>query len=277
MSPKTWSTPVVLEEKCPVPCNLCGSSSFKPFLHCEGFSYVRCTACTLVQINPQPLPESVKQRYGEDYLSYELANEDAFLALELMALVDVGFNELEPGFILDIGCATGSLIAFLEKNGWKTVGVEISVPQAEYGRQKHNLDLRCLPLEENLFPDDHFDVVHASHLIEHLNDPASMFREVHRIIKQDGRFFVTTPNIAGFQARLFGNRWRSSIFDHLYLFSIKTLSRMLRENGFAIEKIGTWGGLAAGTVPARLKRLFDWAAKCFSFGDVMIMRARAVK
>jgi len=116
-------------------------------------------------------------------------------------------------------------------------------------------------------------VVIASHLIEHLNDPASFTAEVYRILSIGGYFFVTTPNISGMQAHLFKNRWRSAIFDHLYLFSVKTLTRLLAGKGFTVEKISTWGGLAKGAAPEKVKRLFDKAAKRFGFGDVMIIRA----
>jgi len=293
---KTWSTPVSPEEKKTVPCAVCGGSIFRHALSCEGFSYVRCTKCGLIQMNPQPLEGEIKQRYdnrsGKEYLSYELANEGSFLALALLALKDSGFDEIEtellaaskllatsnllakPPRLLDIGCATGSLLAHLRERGWETTGVEISGPQAEYGRAKRNLDVRSLPLEENRFPDAAFNVVLASHLIEHLNAPATLVDEVYRILAPGGRFFVTTPNIAGFQARLFKGRWRSAIFDHLYLFSVKTLSRLLEEKGFAIERISTWGGLAAGLAPAPMKHAFDKAAKRFGFGDVMIISAR---
>nr|AGS53343.1 methylase [uncultured bacterium contig00014] len=233
-------------------------------------------------MNPQPLPEEIRKRYaGDDYLAYELANEETFLRLELLALEDSGFGELErelsesQGRVLDIGCATGSLLARLREKGWEATGVEISGPQAEYARRKRKVDIRSLPLEENNFPAGSFDVVLASHLIEHLNDPAGLVREVHRVLVPGGRFFVTTPNIDSLQARLFGSRWRSAIFDHLYLFSARTLSRLLGENGFTVEKTSTWGGLAAGIAPAPVKRVFDKAAKRFGFGDVMIIRAHA--
>jgi len=287
---KTFSTPVISEEKKSVPCAVCGGALFRGALSCEGFSYVRCKRCGLVQMNPQPLEKEIRRRYdtrtGEEYLSYELANEKSFLALALLALKDAGFDKIEseltaasnllakPPRLLDIGCATGSLLAHLRERGWETTGVEISGPQAEYGRRQRNLDVRSLPLEENRFPTDAFNVVLASHLIEHLNAPAALVAEVHRILAPGGRFFVTTPNISGFQARLFRGRWRSAIFDHLYLFSVKTLSRLLEEKGFIIERISTWGGLAAGLAPAPVKRFFDKAAKRFGFGDVMIIRAR---
>ena len=291
---KTWSTPVIAEEKEFVPCTICGSSRFKPSLLCEGFSYVRCVKCGLVQMNPQPVQNEIKRRYGEgsgqDYLAYELANEKAFLDLELLAMNDAGFEEIEKELftngksanginavravrVLDVGCATGSLLAFLRQTGWETTGVEINETQAEYGKRERKLDVRKVPLEEIHFSDGYFNAVIASHLIEHLNDPASFVAEVYRILANGGRFFVTTPNIAGFQARLFKGRWRSAIFDHLYLFSVKTLTRLLKEKGFTIEKIAVWGGLAKGSAPDRVKRLFDKAAKRFGFGDVMIIRA----
>jgi SAM-dependent methyltransferase len=240
-----------------------------------------------VQINPQPVPAAVQSRYreehGADYLAYEQANEAAFLRLQKLALQDAGFfghiAAGEPGAppippqILDIGCATGALLAFLREQGWHTTGVEISPPQAEYARRKRNLDVRTRPLEENRFPPASFRVVLASHLIEHLNDPAALVREVYRILIPGGFFYVTTPNIAGFQARLLGRRWRSAIFDHLYLFSAKTLQALLGQSGFRVEKTATWGGLAAGLAPPRIKAWADRTAKRLNAGDVMIVKA----
>jgi 2-polyprenyl-3-methyl-5-hydroxy-6-metoxy-1,4-benzoquinol methylase len=211
------------------------------------------------------------------------------LELQLLALKDADLWELEGELkngkgaalqkltVLDIGCATGSLLAALRERGWEGTGVEISRPQAEYARKERGLDVRNVPLEENHFPAASFDVVLASHLIEHLNDPAGLVREVRRILVPQGRFIVTTPNIDGFQARLFRGRWRSAIFDHLYLFSKKNLRCLLGENGFFIEKTATWGGLAAGTVPLPIKRLADKGAKRFGFGDVMLMRAARIE
>lgn len=285
---KTWSTPVTGEKQIPIPCALCGNgTAFEEHLSCEGFSYVRCRNCGLVQMNPQPAPEAVRRRYredhGEDYLSYELANEASFLRLQELSLAGAGFYRLEqtllpvpPGTerprILDIGCATGTLLEKLRDRGWDVRGVEIS-PAAEYARQERGLDVRSLPLAENRFPAAHFDLVLASHVIEHLTDPAGLVREARRICAPGGRFLITTPNIAGFQARLFRSRWRSAIFDHLYLFSARTLSRLLREQGFTPEGVFTWGGLAAGAAPAAVKGFADRWAKRLGCGDVMLIRA----
>ncbi|MCL2806461.1 MAG: class I SAM-dependent methyltransferase [Treponema sp.] len=270
-----------------VPCACCAGLVFKPALECEGFSFVRCCSCNLVQRNPQPLKEEIitryKSIYGNNYLSYELENEAAFLKLQLLSLKDAGFDKLEKEIfsrtkeprILDIGCATGALLDNLRNKGWHVTGVEIS-PCAEYAVHTRKLDVKNIPLEANNFPDCSFDVVLASHLIEHLNAPSAFLKETFRILKNNGYCFITTPNISGFQARLFASRWRSAIFDHLYLFSAASLSGLLRKTGFKIEKIRTWGGLGAGYAPLWLKKCVDVLAKKLGFGDVMIVRGRKI-
>jgi SAM-dependent methyltransferase len=236
-------------------------------------------------MNPQPEQPAVSDRYqaghGEDYLSYELANEGPFLRLQELGLRDSGFGGIEADLktraarprVLDVGCATGAMLEKLRDRGWDCRGVEIS-PAAEYARRERSLDVLGLPLEACNFPAASFHLVLASHLIEHLNDPAGFVAEVRRVLAPGGYFLVTTPNIAGLQARLFRGRWRSAIFDHLYLFSVKTLSRLLRDRGFGIERVRTWGGLAAGATLRPLKNLADRTAKRFGFGDVMLIRAR---
>jgi len=290
-----------------LPCNLCGKNTFKPALNCEGFSFVRCVSCGLVQRNPQPLKEEIISRYssvfGKDYLAYELANEPGFLRLQQLALNDAGFAKIEKNIfqrtdeqsglknnsspddadrrlnyqpsILDIGCATGALLVSLREKGWRVTGVEIS-PSADYAVKERALDVRNIPLEEINFPGESFDVILASHLIEHLNNPKAFLSETYRILKNDGYVFITTPNISGFQAMLFGSRWRSAIFDHLYLFSKRTFSIMMKNAGFKIEGCRTWGGLAAGFAPKWLKKPADILAKPFGFGDVMIIFAKKI-
>lgn len=44
------------------------------------------------------------------------------------------------------------------------------------------------------WPDAHFDVVFADNVIEHLDDPYSVFSEVWRVLKPGGTFLFKTPN-----------------------------------------------------------------------------------
>jgi 2-polyprenyl-3-methyl-5-hydroxy-6-metoxy-1,4-benzoquinol methylase len=287
MTVKTWSTPVAAEERHSVPCALCGNNdaAFSPSLSCDGFSYVKCAVCGLVQINPQPVAADVQRRYGEfhgtDYHAYETQNEAAFLDLQERALADAGFYHIERELmgkdtmprVLDVGCATGAMLNVLRGRGWQTEGVEIS-PAGEYAARERGLTIHRHSLEDCHLSADYFDVVLASHLIEHLNNPAVFMGSVGHILRPGGYLILTTPNIDGFQSRLLGSRWRSAIFDHLYLFSKHTIRALLAAHDFTVEGIYTWGGLAAGIAPRPIKTFADRAAKAWGLGDVMAVKAR---
>jgi SAM-dependent methyltransferase len=48
------------------------------------------------------------------------------------------------------------------------------------------------------YPDDHFDLVIAGEIIEHMiYDPMHLMLESRRVLREGGRILVTTPNIAG--------------------------------------------------------------------------------
>jgi SAM-dependent methyltransferase len=175
--------------------------------------------------------------------------------------------------VLDIGCATGVMLAFLRDRGWQTTGVEIS-PAAEYARNERGLDVYRHNLNDCRFPPESFDLALASHVVEHLNDPHAFFSELRRILRRGAYLILITPNIGGFQSRLLGSHWRSAIFDHLYLFSKRTITAMLRKQGFESEGIYTWGGIASGLASAPLKTLADRTAKALGLGDVMAVKAR---
>jgi len=286
---KTWSTPVKQEQKRGIPCNLCGSVNFTPHFNCEGFSYVRCTNCGLVQQNPQPDTGAIHARYEDDssqaYLHYELSNETAFLTLQQKGLQDSGFFHLEtqlfaqrdaPPRVLDVGCATGALLAWLRDRGWDCIGIELCGPAADYARNTRKLSVISGTIERAGLPANSVDVVLASHVIEHVNNPRSFVNEIYTSLKPGGSCFITTPSIDGLQARLFGSRWRSAIFDHLYLFSKRTLRALLEAAGFTIEKTISWGGLARGTAPEPIKQAADRLVKRFNWGDVVLMRCRKV-
>ncbi len=283
---KTYDSHAGSDPRAARPCALCSSLSFEPLWDLEDCSFVRCPSCGLIQQNPQPLREAVLARYGEDYLAYEAKRQFDYRSLELKALGALAFDGLvSPAWalaiaqgrlpsLLDVGCATGALLEHFRARGWAVTGVETSQAQASYGRETYGLDIRATTLEEAGLPEASFDVVHASQLIEHLNDPAAFLREARRLLSPQGLLFLATPNADGFQARALGGAWRSAIGDHLYLFSVSTLTRLLSDSGFDVLSLITWGGWAQGLKPGFIKPSLDRWAKARGRGDVMALAAR---
>jgi len=262
-------------------CPLCGTSlAGKPW-KAEGVVFTRCLQCGLRRQDPQPVPEAIVARYGDDYLAYETARHIEYRSIALQSLAEAG---LRPGDVqatrsgrsslLEVGCATGALLSAFEQAGWSVKGVEAGPSMAAYARATFGLDVIAGTVETVALPADAYDAVVATHLIEHLNDPRSFLREARRVMRKEGRLYLVTPNADGLQARLMASRWRSAIRDHLYLFSARTLRAMLASEGFAVEYLGTWGGWPAGMRPLALKKPLDAAAKRLGWGDVMVLRAK---
>lgn len=275
---KTFSKPAGGERLNEVVCALCSRDDARR-LYTSDSLWVRCRSCGLVYQNPQPVRDELLGRYDEEYFRYEIENESRFFELMKLGLSDIRFSEIEASLdgergFLDVGCATGMLLEWVKSRGWREKGVEVCRPAAEFGRSARGVDIIDGTLEEASLGSSTLDMVHCSHLIEHLNDPKGFVRAVARVLKPGGYFAVTTPNIAGFQARLFRSEWRSLIADHLYLFSVRTLRRLLEEAGFTVQRVRTWGGLGMGTAPDFIKRPMDRIAKRLGVGDVVIMLAR---
>ncbi len=277
---KTYSSvPSRLERTQETPCPLCGSTAASPLFSDPGFSFVRCRSCSLAYQSPQPIPDDLRKRYDSRYFSYELSNEEAFFTLIRLGLRDIGFARIASDFphprkFLDIGCATGRLLQEMKAEGWEALGVDLCRESAEWGAKSRGVRILAGTLDEARLPAASIHVAHLSHLIEHVPDPRGLLAEVRRILAPRGVAVITTPNIDGLQARLFGARWRSAIADHLTLFGKATLRRLLEESGFSVEKTVTWGGIAKGAAPLLVKRPLDRLAKLLGFGDVMLFLAR---
>jgi 2-polyprenyl-3-methyl-5-hydroxy-6-metoxy-1,4-benzoquinol methylase len=241
--------------------------------------FEKCPRCKLVFQNPLPGPEEIEAIYGDDYFDYEIENHHAFFGLMLQSLKDVDFENITRDFdekrVLDIGCATGLLLNHLRQQGWKPTGVEICSASAQYAREKFSLTVHEKPLEDVGFEANSFEIVHLSHLIEHVPDPRGLVEEIYRILVPGGYVVLTTPNHGGVTVRYYREKWRSLIAQHLHLFSKKNLKKLLADTGFEIKKQVSWGSIPVENNPnPRIKRLADRLAKKWNLGDVMLFLGR---
>jgi len=265
----------------PAPCPLCGESGGADPWLAQGAIFVRCPSCGLRRQEPQPRLESVLARYDESYLRYETERHFAYRAIALKSLAEAGLSPSDaatPGArrraVVEVGCATGALLSAFSDAGWEARGVEVGAAMAAYARDTFGLDVFAGTVEEASLLPRHYDAAVATHLIEHLNDPRAFLGAVRRALRPEGSMYLVTPNVESLQGRLLGERWRSAIRDHLYLFSVRSLKALLRSEGFVPEYVGTWGGWPAGMRPAWLMRPLAALAKRLGLGDVMVVRAR---
>lgn len=101
------------------------------------------------------------------------------------------------GRLLDLGCGRGGLVEQLEFPLNKMVGVDPDVRSL----REHRLADRRPPMPRLVgfsellpFAAESFDLVFASWLLEHLQQPATVFRQIGRVLRPGGIFVFITPN-----------------------------------------------------------------------------------
>jgi len=92
--------------------------------------------------------------------------------------------------MLDIGAGTGQQSRMFSERGFRVdaIDIEASNYAAEREYPVQDYDGVTIP-----FPDEHFDVVYTSNVLEHVLDLASMHQEIARVLKPGGFALHTMP------------------------------------------------------------------------------------
>lgn len=199
-----------------------------------------CKHCKMVQVPRSHQPNDLVKAYGEvvdeDYLNNFQVKRKTFS----YAYKNIKKYIPASAHILEIGSYCGLFLAEALRNGLHCTGIEPSRWAANYS-QAHlqNCKIINLPVEEAVKNiKDQFDVVVSWDVIEHVQDPMAMLKNVYSLLKKDGYFIFSTITIDSFLARLMGKKWHWIMDMHLYYFSQDSLSYLLRESGFELIEEG---------------------------------------
>ena len=90
-------------------------------------------------------------------------------------------------------------------------------------------------LEDTSLPEENFDLVWSSEVVEHVPDVYAFCAAMARYVKPEGIVCLTTPNAEVIRGEPAENEWRQSYSPgwHLNLFTARSLELVLRRSGFA--------------------------------------------
>ncbi len=149
--------------------------------------------------------------------------------------------------ILEIGCAYGHTGALALERGkcGRYIGVELSPTAAEEARGRltevlvGNIETLELP-----FPEQHFDALILSEILEHLVDPWGVMKRLAPLVKPGGLVFASSPNISHYSVikELVFGHWTltdSGVMDrtHLRWFTPELYASLFEEAGFRVEEV----------------------------------------
>jgi len=161
--------------------------------------------------------------------------------------------------VLDVGCGKGDLLNYIQTKTDRGYGVDISKQNLRVAKKLLSpvvkLSLQDINSKTN-FPNNFFDVILLTDVIEHTIDRYSLFIELKRILKLDGIIVIVTPNIAKIKNRLrllvgkypYTSDVKSDVKEHLIYdgghiqwFTFKTLRDLSKQFDFDIIKLFGYG------------------------------------
>lgn len=107
--------------------------------------------------------------------------------------------DIRGGALLDIGCGGGFLSEAFAQDGFRVTGIDpsansLAAARAHAAHGRLAIDYREGRGESLPFEDASFDVVACCDVLEHVDDPRQVIREVARVLKPGGVFLYDTPN-----------------------------------------------------------------------------------
>lgn len=148
-------------------------------------------------------------------------------------------SSMGNGKLLDVGCGDGEALDILRDLGWQVCGVEFD-PQAVNAARKRNLDVREGTLTDAPFPDETFDAITSSHVIEHLHDPLAFLAESRRVLRTGGTLVAITPNAQAWTHEKYRSDWLNLDSPrHLVLFTTTSLQNLARVAGLRNVTVST--------------------------------------
>jgi 2-polyprenyl-3-methyl-5-hydroxy-6-metoxy-1,4-benzoquinol methylase len=154
-----------------------------------------------------------------------------------------------PLRLLDIGCGTGGFLRFAQNAGFDAFGFDSSKAQIEFARRyvsrARTADNPFEYLELLSRRDLRFDIVTMWDVLEHMRNPLEVLKTIGEIIMPRGLVYICVPNGRAMvwkwkirqQLRIWDD-YDWAPWEHVFYFSIPSLTRYLGQMGFTVLDTG---------------------------------------
>jgi len=184
--------------------------------------------------------------------------------------------------LLDLGCADGSFLDYAAKKLQAIpFGLDINYQNPTITRFDLNSNQK-LP-----HPDNHFDLIFALEIIEHLHDTDHFLQESYRLLKSHGFLVLSTPNLASLKNRfrLVFNRYPQYLeystqgAGHIHLYTLPVLKSQILNTKFKIINLVSPNfpcpGITKNHFPPLIRHLAMFLGNIFpSLGSHLILVAQ---
>ncbi len=211
----------------------------------DGYDVVVCGNCGAGFADGIPTQAGLDRYYAErsKYIYAHAGGEESpydFKRFELIA------GQLEPHLpskeacILDIGCATGGLLAVLKRRGYaNVVGSDPSPACAEAARRLHGIEVRTAALAGHVAWEERFDAVLLVGVLEHLCEVRQALQTIIGLLRPNGLLYCAQPDVEAF-ADCENAPYQQFSTEHVNYFSRDSLMRLMAATGLAPRATWRW-------------------------------------
>ena len=239
------SSPVDLSSS----CRVCGSHAIHAYLQVPDNGHLRtadvqlsvwnCDTCDVCFLNPFPAAELGAKYFAQSYQAENksLYYDDQFKTrVSRVRLEALKTRNPSARSLLDVGCGKGQFVGVARQQGWEAWGVELDAG-AVFTAQSRGLQTVLQGTVNHPGLPTVFDVITLWDVIEHLQDPTSLLRDIHTRLAPGGLIAIRTANIrSALFARNPKNWWAFGV-DHRFYFSPRSLTRTLNAAGYDVREI----------------------------------------
>jgi ubiquinone/menaquinone biosynthesis C-methylase UbiE len=135
------------------------------------------------------------------YDPYWENSDQAGIGMQETIITDGFYPMPTDKVILDVGAGNGDLMKYLTQDKTNTViGMDIGLHgQKTFWKEKRYKYSTLLYMDVSSdrfpFPDDVFDLVVFTEIVEHLGNPCHTLMEIKRVLKENGELIITFPEV----------------------------------------------------------------------------------
>lgn len=224
------------------------------------FDYFQCSSCLCLQIGE--VPADLTRYYPADYHGYNLPRSNPYggVAGALRKLLDEAtlfpdsrlkqlvrslfpsvqyqilsrFAGQKNTHVLDVGCGRGKFLYPLYAFGMTNVrGIEPFIP-----------DKLCyangFTIEKGFVTDatGHWDIIIYNHAFEHVPDPLTDLKAVHRLLKPEGVAIIRIPTVSSFAWEHYRTNWfQIDAPRHLFVHSVESMGVLATQANLSLTDV----------------------------------------
>lgn len=238
-----------LLEKTSHNCVLCGKKSKKIFLKWKKYRLYECNNCESIFPNIDldafadsdfftNNPDRTKDFMQEMLKTFSYRKK--LFGTERYEYLKSKYQKFKKGFkVLDYGCGSGYFIEFLKSKKIEVRGIDLDNNAVMFCK-KRGMDVSNSDLFDE--KNNEYDLITMFDSIEHFHNPIEVFNIAHKKLKKNGKILAYTPNIKSLSTYLMGTEHNVlAVFDHVCMFSEKSLYFLSQKTNFEIESIDYYG------------------------------------